>query len=458
MMGAMSVCLGSASPAIAQSRVLPTETGYRGLWAGLDKDKGSFRQAGGMATFSQANAPVAIYSAKAEKTFFIYGGQGPSGEGRHLVSYFDHRTRELARPTILERRQPADPLENPSLALDEKGYVWVFSNAHGRTRASLAHRSRRPFALDRFERLPMTNFSHAQVWRTGPAGFFFLHTRYTGARRLFWMTSPDGREWSPGQLLAAADHGHDQVSTARDKAATAFNVHPHAGGIRARTNLYYLESPDGGSTWTTASGEKIETPVTTIQSPALVHDYRADNLLVFPKDITLDARGRPIILFLTSRGDQPGPAGDPRTLQLAAWDGAAWRISVLATCDNNEDNGVLTCDDGGGWRVFATTGAGPQPGRMGGEVVLYQSHDEGTSWKQARVTRDSRWNHSFVRKVEAAHPDFDCLWADGDPAKASPVRLYFCSRDGGQVWRMPESFAQERVKPERLAGQSSQKD
>ena len=71
------------------------------------------------------------------------------------------------------------------------------------------------------------------------------------------MTSADGRKWGEPQPLAQ----HRAWATTRSAGAhggrvgTAFDYHPQPGGLNARTNLYYLETPDAGKTWTTADGQ-----------------------------------------------------------------------------------------------------------------------------------------------------------------------------------------------------------
>jgi hypothetical protein len=64
------------------------------------------------------------------------------------------------------------------------------------------------------------------------------------------------------------------------------------------------------------------------------------------------------------------------------------------------------------------------------------------------VTHDSPMNHNYVRRPVDAHPDFYAYWADGDPDKFSPSRLYFCNRAGDRVWRLPYDMSGDFAKPE----------
>jgi len=422
---------------------LEEDTGYRGIWYANQPsgDQYRFKYSGGLATYPQQHIPIAWYSPQAKKTFFVYGGRPPDANRLlHMVSYFDHQTGMVPRPRILLDKQTDDAHDNPTLAVDDAGFVWVFSNAHGTGRPAFLCRSRSPLAIEAFDHLLTTNFSYSQPWYVPHDGFCFLHTRYTAGRRfLFVGYSADGRHWDGVLPLAQIQQGHYQISCAQgSRIATAMNYHPTAGGLNARTNLYYLESPDGGRSWTNAQGQPLELPLTEVHNPALVHDYQRQGLLVYLKDMGFDAQGRPVILFLTSRHYASGPEGDPRIWRTARWTGSRWEIREAFSSDHNYDFGSLYLEPGQVWRVIAPTEPGPQPYNPGGEVVVWISRDQGISWQKAKqLTEHSRFNHTYIRRPVNAHPDFYALWADGDTREPSVSHLYFTDREGSHVWRLP---------------------
>jgi hypothetical protein len=434
---------------------LPRDDGYRGLWYfnQPSKDEYAYKYSGGFATYPQQHIPLAIHSPEANKTFFVYGGT-PKNANRllHMVSYFDHATGEVPRPRILLDKKTDDAHDNPVLSIDGQGHLWVFSNSHGTSRPSFIHRSTRPYSIDSFERVLETNFSYGQPWNLPGQGFLFLHTRYSKGRGLHWMTSADGRAWSEPKPLAHLDMGDYQIS-ARDgkRVATAFDYHPAPLGLNARTNLYYLETRDMGATWTTVDGKPVATPLAAVKNDALVRDFEAEKLLVYLKDMTFDADGHPVILFLTSRGYQAGPANDPRTWRTVRWTGREWEFRDMTTSDHNYDFGSLYMEEGGLWRVIGTTEPGPQPYGTGGEVAVWTSPDRGATWARLKVlTKDSARNHTFPRRPLNAHPDFYSFWADGDTRRASESRLYFTNRAGDGVWRLPSAMPSDSSKPERV--------
>ncbi len=431
------------------------ENGYRGIWYSnqAQGDEYVFKYSGGMGTYCAKHRPFAIYAPEVDKTFFCYGGTEGEGNRRtllHMVSYYDHKTGMVPRPTVLLDKHTDDAHDNPVISMDDKGYIWIFSSSHGTGRPSFISVSKQPYSVDEFELVQITNFSYTQPYYLKGQGFFFLHTRYgEGGRRMFQMTSPDGRTWSEGEKLAMIEMGHYQVSwPCGNKVGTAFDMHPAPDGLNWRTNLYYMETEDFGKTWRNAQGEKLQLPLTTVENPALVHDFRSEKRNVYVKDVAYDSQRRPVILFLTSGGWQSGPVNDPRTWQTARWTGQEWEIRSVTNSDNNYDTGSLYIEEDGIWRIIGPTEPGPQLYNTGGEVAIWTSSDQGATWTKVRqLTHDSELNQGFCRKPINAHPDFYSLWADGHGRQLSESRLYFCNRDGSRVCMLPVEMEGDFAKP-----------
>jgi hypothetical protein len=458
------------------------DTGYRGVWYMNQplKSEYRFKYSGGMATFCAKHQPFAVYCDKVKKTFFCYGGtsedsylkhdltatsdKGASGVLLHMVSYYDHTTGKVPRPTILLDKKTKDAHDNPVIAVDDKGYIWIFSTSHGTARPSYIHRSTEPYSIDKFERVPatkiedgrevpMTNFSYMQSWFIPEQGFvaFFTRYNYPAARTVCFMSSPDGVHWSAWQRLAAIDEGHYQISTANEhKAASALNYHPRGKGLNWRTNLYYIETTDCGRSWHSAAGASLTLPLTQPQNAALVHDYQKEGLLVYLKDICFDQSDRPVILFVLSKGFESGPENGPRTWTTARWTGGVWEIRPVTTSGNNYDTGSLYIDDDRTWRIIAPTELGPQPYNPGGEMALWTSTDQGTTWKKVKqLTSGSALNHNYARRPVNADDDFYAFWADGHGRQPSASSLYFCNK-AGDAFRLPGRMTEEFATPEKM--------
>ena len=455
--------------------VNPRDTGYRGIWY-MNQPSGDeyvYKYSGGLGTYCAKHKPFAVYCPQVNKTFFCYGGATRDNNRKliHMVSYFDHKTQMVPRPTILLDKKTSDAHDNPVISVDSDGYIWIFSTSHGTSRPSYIHRSSQPYRIDEFELInptriqdeksvPITNFSYMQPWHLKDKGFvcFFTRYNYPAARTICFMSSADGIEWSKWQRLATIDQGHYQISAANhDKAASAFNYHPKGKGLNWRTNLYYVETRDMGKTWQTVEGHRLELPLTTAENAAIVHDYAAEKLNVYLKDIRFDAQGHPVILYITSRGYQSGPKNDPRTWTTARWNGKTWIIRPVTTSDNNYDMGSLYIEQDGSWRIIAPTETGPQQYNPGGEIAMWISNDLGKTWtKTADLTSNSTRNHTYARKPVNAHNDFYAIWADGNARKPSQSTLYFCNKEG-TVHILPKEMNHGFAKPETLISGNAKK-
>ncbi len=441
---------------------LPTHDGFRGIWY-YNEDIGGaykYKYSGGFGTYPQQIAPFAYYSEEAGKTFFVYGGTNQSNSTLyHMISYYDHATGQVARPRCLLDKGTTDAHDNPAIMLDDEGYLYVFSNSHGTARPAYISRSIEPYSITNFETvlsLPSganNNFSYSQPLYIEGQGFLFLHSLYVGGNRtLCFNTSSDGINWdyawTSRPQISQMPGGQYQISEKLgQKVGTGFNWLD--GGANGRTNLYYMQTTDMGSTWTTVDGTVLTTPVTSVTNAALVHDYHSEDLLVYLKDIQYDDEGNPILFYMTSHYCYPGPAGDPRVFHTAHWNGSDWVIKDAFTSDHNYDFGPLYVEEDGTWRVIAPTDPGPQEYCTGGEMEMWISEDEGDTWELIReLTYDSDYNHTYARQPRNVHDGFYAFWADGNALAESDSRFYFTDRLGTGVWMLPEYMEGDFATPE----------
>jgi hypothetical protein len=417
----------------------PKADGYRGIWFTLgQKSEYGDKYSGGLGTYTANHIPIAIYAPKVNKTFFVYGGT-IKGE-RHLLimaSYYDHAFNRVPRPTIVHDKNGVnDPHDNAAMSIDADGYLWIFISGRARVRPGFIYRSREPYSVESFEQLDKREMTYPQPRFILGKGFFYLFTKYTAGRELYFQTSGDGRIWQPEQKLVGFG-GHYQVSgMAGDVIASSFMWHPN-GNVDKRTNLYYTQTRDLGKTWTTVDGKPLKLPLDRPDNDALLIDYKSQGLNVYIHDLNFDAKGRPVILYLTSRGAEPGPKSDPRTWRITQWDGKSWITTDVCTSDHDYDTGCLFIE-GKHWTIFGPTEPGPQPWGTGGEMTTYTSDDSGEHWKlDRRVTSDSKLNQSYARRTLDGGDPFSVFWADGDPNQLSDSHLYFGSRGGERYWSLP---------------------
>jgi len=439
-LGAVSAEAQTASPQAAPAafKTRPDD-GYRGIWFTLGQfSKYGDKYSGGLGTYTANHVPMAVYAPQVDKTFFTYGGT-IKGQ-RHLLimaSYFDHKTGQVPRPVIVHDKNGVDdPHDNASINIDDKGYLWIFISGRGKVRPGFKYRSKEPFSIADFELVSVEEMTYPQPHFLPGQGFLHLFTKYTKGRELYWETSADGRTWSEDQKLAGLG-GHYQVSSAHGgKIGSFFNYHP-GGDVDKRTNLYYVQTEDFGKTWTTVDGKPLALPLSDVKNPALAIDYAAQGKLMYTCDLNWDKNGNPLLLYVTSRGPEPGPENDPREVVLTRWDGTQWLSATICRTDHNYDMGSLSVD-GDLWRVILPTLPGPQPWGGGGEMCLWTSRDAGQSWTMTRqITQNSPLNHNYARRPLRAKDPFFAFWADGDPNKMTESRLYFCDSSGEHVFQLP---------------------
>lgn len=476
----VTVILGTAKAGAQDNLTLNhRDDGYRGIWYSNQPsgDEYVYKYSGGLATYPANHYPFSVYVRAVNKTFFCYGGTDREGKTLlHAVSYFDHTTGMVPRPTIVLDKQTDNAHDNPVMNVDKNGYIWIFSTANGTQRPSFIHRSKRPYDIAEFERIhatkqqggrpvPLDNFSYLQSWYHPEHGFLSLFTHYDYGvipgkpdkprRTISYMASEDGITYGEWKDLALIEEGHYQTSGSfrGGKIGTVFNYHPLTAGengLNFRTNLYYLETIDHGRTWQTAGGTRATLPFAHKDNAALVKDYRSSGLNVYINDLAYDGNGYPVVLYLTSKGFESGPDNGPRAWNTARYEPASgWMIRPVTHSGNNYDMGSLYIDSKGVWRIVAPTATGPQPFNTGGEMVMWTSSDQGKTWTQKQLTRNSKHNHSYARRPVQVHDGFYAFWADGHGRQRSVSHLYFCDIQGN-VYRLPPDMKADMVKPERI--------
>lgn len=437
-----------------------TINGYRGIWFTLGQvSEFGDKYSGGLGTYTAKHRPLALYDSLSNKTFFVYGGT-TKPKAKHLlcmIGSFDHMTGKCSKPLVVyDKMGVDDPHDNPSIAMDDAGYIWVFVSGRGRKRPGFKYRSKAPHAIDQFVQVSEEEMTYPQAWWLSGKGFFHFFTKYTGVRELYFETSKDGLNWSEDQKLASIKgpseqkSGHYQVSYHhKGKVGTFFSRHPN-GNVDKRTNLYYVESQDMGQHWQSVDGQKLRIPVVKVNSSALVKEYASLAKNVYLKDMQFDAAGNPVCLYLTSGGHEPGPKNAPREWKVSFWRAGQWHTRTITTSDHNYDMGSLWIQ-GTNWKVVAPLQSGPQPHGGGGEVMEWHSEDAGESWTLTQaITKGSKFNHNYIRQVQGGQSAFLYFWADGNPDSFSKSRLYFADQKG-QVWRLPYRMRRAWAKPRKIS-------
>jgi hypothetical protein len=410
--------------------------GFQGIWYRHEPraDDTEPALAGGLATFSMHHVPMAVYSERARKTFFTYGGAAGSPENRRLqvcIAAYDHASGLVTRPHVLLERTPPDPHGNAALSIDDQGYLWVFVPGVSADQRGAVFKSVQPNSLAEFLRISEMALIDPQPWFLEGKGFLLLHVRSgEKGREICFSTSPDGAKWSEPAALTPALRGCRAVSW-RQKGKVGLVFNHHADIESPGGNPCYIESSDGGRTWTTAQREKVDLPLKIEDSPALVFDYATARQAVALKDLNFDAQGNPSVLLLMSRGPMSPASGGPFVWMVARWVTRGWRVTGLIESDDLMDSGCLHIETRNSWRLIGPT----------------VSDDFGRAWNRTDLTHNSDFNHNYVRRPLDAQTEFYAFWADGAVRRPSESLLYFTSRDG-KVFRLPTRMTLESARPE----------
>ncbi|MCH8523992.1 MAG: BNR repeat-containing protein, partial [Balneolales bacterium] len=395
-----------------------------------------------------------------------------------LAGAYNHETHRVSRPTIVYDKGfegVYDAHDNPAITLDANGYIWIFVAGRNVRRDGTILRSTQPYSIESFETIRVwPGMTYPQPWFDGNT-FHFFFTKYTRPRNLYFSSSSDGVNWSEDKELARFG-GHYQVSGIHPQTGrigTFFNYHPESN-VDRRTNVYYIESGDGGENWTTIEGAPLALPLTEVQNPALAVEYESRGILQYTSDLNWDAHGNPLLMYVASTSYMPGPVSMPdpvsmpgsvsmhdpvltpgpsspaRAWHLTRWTGSEWATSVITETTHSYDMGSLHVD-GNRWLAYLPSGEGPQLWGTGGEVEIWVSEDRGETWKlKKQVTRHSEFNHMYVRRPVNAQDPFFVFWADGDTERESESRFYFSNRDGTKVWRLPYTMQDDWEAPEQM--------
>ena len=433
--------------------------GYRPIWFELNqKYEYGDKYSGALGTYTAKHIPLAIYSEKADKTFFVYGGTTKETE-RHLlcmIGEFDHKTGMVSRPTVVcDKHDVNDPHDNPSIMIDDYDFIWVFVSGRGKVLPGFKFKSKRPLDISVFEQITEEEMTYPQPWNTD-FGYFHFFTKYTGVRQLYFETSADGIHWTEDKLLAAIPEkegeqsGHYQISNVFQgkKLATFFNRHPQ-GNVDKRTDLYYVQTEDFGKTWTSVDGNVLEIPLLKTESPARAIDYSSKGKNVYLKDMGFDEKGNPVCLYIRSNGHEPGPKSAPYEWCITKWDGRHWHTFKITESDHNYDMGSVFISENE-WKIVGPTEPGPQKWGVGGELAVWFSIDKGETWGiYKQLTKNSKYSHSYVRRPVNYKTPFCFFWANGDSHSFSKSELYFGDFEGN-IWKLPYEMEKEFEKPDAI--------
>lgn len=382
---------------------------------------------GPMATYAAWHRPMAVHVASQAKTYFVFG----NAKNSPTISYYDHRTRQFAAPVVLGANRNGDAHRNPTLLIDEQGFLYVFYGAHG----DVTHvvKSVESYRIDRWR--TMVDFdqrnTYPQPWQLRSAELFVSFRGMIGWA--FRRSTDGGQSWLPAEGFIHFPRCAIYAITIAETGSYPRRVHiawsKLGGGTpeevatkhvwARRYNVYYACSDDAGVTWKRSDGTTYRLPIDETQAEKL---YDSGEHGVWLKDIQLDPQGKPLILFVDS---------ECRTYAgrwKIARQEAGWQIADMAPSDHMYDDGAMVIRGEKDYWIYAPTGVS-QPHEDGGEIEAWQSTDRGATWTRiAPLTTNSPFSHNNAKTVLGGAPDFRVFWSYGDsvaPPRSRAVDLYY---------------------------------
>jgi len=401
---------------------------------------------GPMATYCAWHHPMAVYSPVVNKTFWAFG----NADNAPTITAYDHASRQFAYPVVLGSNPDGDAHRNPTVLVDDRGFITVFYGAHGH--ATHVVRSERPYEISAWRQMPdmpEPRTTYPQPWLISPGEAMVSYRHAPGWN--FVSTRDGGETWSeptcivdfgcPEDARGCAECSIYGITVAESGGAYPRRVHfvwSRLGGgtpeeiaekhlWARRYNVYYAWTGDGGATWHRSDGTPYTLPISEADAEKV---YDCGQRGVWLKDIQLDRGGRPVFLFL----DAVPETYESRWMVGRLVDDG-WQITCVTQSDHMYDDGGLLCLADDDIRMYGPTSV-VQPQQDGGEIEEWQSVDGGLSWRNtAHVTSGSRFSHNGVKVVfghERGPGDLRMVWSYGDsvyPPETSEVLLY-CYGEG----------------------------
>lgn len=378
---------------------------------------------GPAATYSNWNRPMGVYAPTQNKTFFVYA----NANNAPVIGYYDHVAETFSEPVVIGANIDMDAHRNPSVLIDEDGYIYVFWGSHGNP--THVSKSTSPYNISSWvTKVDLSTLtSYPQPWQLEEDKLFVSFREGTGKWR--YATSDNGADsWSAStdiiDFSAAGASGIYLVSVA-ETGSYPRRVHLawsyYVGTWDQRWDVYYAYSDDGGTSWKKRDGTTYALPITGATADKV---YESGDEGVWLNDIQLDSSGNPHLVFISA--NRTTFQGMWKTARYSAGN---WIITDLTASDHMYDLGSMVFINDNDIRIYIPS-TPSQTGEDGGEIEEWTSTDGGQGWANTKhITSDSTYSHQSVKTVwNHQQSDFRVFWSYGDAidsADNKSVNLYY---------------------------------
>ncbi len=239
------------------------------------------------------------------------------------VSKYNPETQQVAPPILVHTKFTDDFHDNAVINMDDQGYIYVLISGRNNNRQMILYRSNTPYSMDSFTDITPTKIENtptaaangnSQYKMSYPKffwtdnGYFRLiyndydnngnRDLYSGKLEVYENNMPLATAKLTVDAISNSGLGHYAVGDSRgNEIVIAFNE--HSRGIDNRTNLYFIQSFDGGESWhkmgDSPTDQPLSLPLTSGNiSSVAVKEYTAthESRSIYVKDIAFGGSGQ----------------------------------------------------------------------------------------------------------------------------------------------------------------------
>ena len=358
-------------------------------------------------TYSMWNLPQAI--KKNDVTFFVYGGNDTNA----YVSSFHNDYGTFDMPVMIHSIDGDDAHVNPTLMIDEEGYLNVFYGGHSVYNISFK-RSTYPYNINYWNsqvNITPTVNSYPQAY-TLENGNYILFSRGVDGQETYVTSSNHGSTWGSSHDIISVDGGVYLMSLQdKDDADTIYFAWTMENTIR--NDVHFAWTNNGGVSLINVSGSSQSVPLT---SATTCKAYDSGTNHINLDGFQVDSNKRPIILFHESGCDGSTYEDNncSQTWRVAHWNGTVWNVvnvSDIYHGDRNYDEGNLVYFNDSDVRAYVPSVA-TIPYEDGGDIQEFKSTNLGLTWVNTKnVTVESGLSHNMIKTVVNGDNNFNLLWS-----------------------------------------------
>jgi hypothetical protein len=357
--------------------------------------------------------PAAIrYVGKYDRTYISW----VTSDGKIQMRYFDHEDNRFSSIVTVDNLYPDFGVESqddhnaPSLLMLPDGKIKIFYVVHDINGAFFTKTTALPEDISKWgsrknisdEKNSPYNYPQAKMLAGGDVVLFYRRGVFYDGDEYYKISRDFGETWEdPVKFIDFTGGGiYAFVDVVDNELHVAWNI---SLTNPPKENIYYIYSPDGGTTWQRSDGGTVSLPVSE-RTAELVFDSLSKPSFVW--DIVVDDARRPFIAF--AHGFDPDHELIMAKKKKDGWDINKITQSELLYNHDHFFSGGIVIDRKNPYRVFLSKK------RDNLEIEMWESYDEGASWQKTKsLTENSAVDNFRPQIVENYSSDLRLIWSSG---------------------------------------------